>query len=163
MTIEIEHIELKLGERDYRVPAAGLTRSELWRGRLQTEINALLAVLREQGGAFETIDLGNLREVSNLNLVELIPVIGSLFARLNVSLSALGEMIAAYHPDLEADRDYILENTTTRQAVGAVMEMIKLEYPFGMVFSQNGKPAGPPAAMTSPNSPIRPGGSRRKR
>lgn len=163
MTIEIEYIELKLGQRDYRIPAASLKNSELWRGRLQTEINALLAVLKEQGGAFEAIDLNNLGEAANLNLVELIPVIGSIFARLNISLSTLGELITSYHPDLEADRDYILENTTTRQAVGAVMEMVKLEYPFGMVSRQNGKPAGPPVATTSPNSPIRPGGSRRKR
>ena len=161
--VPIEYAELGFGEKVYQVPAAGLIRSETWRARLQQEINALVGLLKEQGGIFENIDPGNLKEtLSGLSAIELVPVVAAAFAQLNVSMSSLGEIICLYSPDLERDRDYILEHTTTRQAIAAVMEMVKFEFPFGMVFGQNGKTPGPPAATMSPNSLTQPGKSRRK-
>lgn len=154
MPIEIEYAELMFGEKLYKVPAAGLSRSEVWRARLQVEINGLLAILKEQGGVFEQVDLGNLKEIASLGLVELLPVIGAVFARINLSMSSLIELIAAYHPDLEKDRDYIQEHGTMKQAIAGVLEMVKLEYPFGLLTNRpKASPNGLPAATTSPNWP----------
>lgn len=154
MPIEIEYAELMFGEKLYKIPAAGLSRSEQWRARLQVEVNGLLAILKEQGGIFETVDLGNLKEIANLGLVELLPVIGAVFARLNLSMSSLIELITAYHPDLERDREHILENGTMKQAVAAVMEFAKLEYPFGLLTAKpKASPNGQAAATTLPNWP----------
>lgn len=154
MTIEIEYVDLVFGEKPYRIPAAGLRRSEQWRGRLQMEINSLLAALKEQGGFFETVDFGNLQALAGLSLVELLPVLGTLFARLNLSMSGLVELITAYHPDLEKDQDYIQERATMKQAVAAVMEMVKLEYPFGLLRTRPKSPLnGPETATTSRSWP----------
>lgn len=161
--IPVEYAELQLGEKLFRVPAAGLRRSELWRARLQVEINAILALLREQGGVFEKVDLGNLKEVANMGLVELIPVAGAVFAQINVSMASLADLICMYHPDLEQEQDYIEEHATTRQAIFALMEFVKLEYPFGLLTNRPKGQNGQEAATTSPNSHGLPGTSRRKR
>lgn len=162
--VTIEYAEIGLGEKTYRVPAAGLTRSEQWRSRLQLEINAILGLLKERGGIFKDVDPANLKEtISGLSAIELVPVIGSLFAQLNISMSSLGEIVCLYNQELDADREYILEHATTKQAVAAVMEMVKFEFPFGLIFGQNGKTPGPPAATTPMNSASQPGKSPRKR
>lgn len=148
--VAIEVIELQLGEKIYQVSAAGLTRSEKWRGRLQVEINAILNLLKEQGGA---IDLGNLKSISEMGLTELVPIIGAALARLNISMSALGELICLYSPDLEKDEAVIKEFATTQQAVAALKEMIQLEYPFGMIFNPQSRRNGLAAATTLANWP----------
>jgi hypothetical protein len=161
--VQIEYAELQFGEKIYQVAAAGLIRSESWRARVQIEVDALVGLLKEQGGIFENVDPGNLKEtISNLSAIEMMPVIGAAFAQLNISMSSLGEIICLYSADLERDRGYILEHTTTRQAIAAVIEMVKFEFPFGMVFSRNGKIPGQPEATTLPNSLTRPGKSRRR-
>lgn len=150
--VNIEYAEIMLGERLYEVSAAGLKRSEKWRNGLQFEINGILGLLKEQGGVFEKIDLSNLKEIANMGLVELVPVLGEVFARLNLSMTNLGNLIIAYHPALEKDVAYILENATTRQTFAALIEMVKFEYPFGTILSRP-SPPGPPEPTTSPSLP----------
>jgi hypothetical protein len=99
------------------------------------EVNEIIGLIKSQGGIFEGVDLGNIRELANVDVIQLVPVIGLVFNRLNISMNRLGELIAMYHIDL--NQDYILENATMKQAIVAVWEMIRLEYPFGLFQSRS--------------------------
>jgi len=153
--IQIERARFMLGEKEYDIPAAGLTRSEAWRAKFEQEIQVVLGEVKEQAGLLA--GLGSLQELAGMDVAQILPVVGALFTRLNVTLNRLAGLITAYHPSLAADEAYISENATTKQAIVAVVEMAKIEYPFGLAMeifsSQNGQ-AEPTTSQSlpSPNS-----------
>jgi hypothetical protein len=149
--IQIERARFMLGEKEYDIPAAGLARSEQWRAKFEQEIQGVLVELKEQAGALA--GLGSLQELAGMDVAQLLPVVGALFTRLNVTLNRLAGLITAYHPDLAADEVTILEQATTKQAIVAVVEMAKIEYPFGLVMNLIPARNGREEPTTSQNLP----------
>lgn len=150
--VQIEYAEFILGDKEFKVPALGLAASETWRGRFMDEVNEILGLLKSQGGVFEGVDLGNIRELANVDIMQLLPVIGLALNRLNISMNRLGELISMYNIDL--DTDYILKNATMKQAVVALIEMVKLEYPFGLLTRPSPTLNGQVDTTTSKSLPL---------
>lgn len=157
--ITLEYLDLALGEREYHVPAASLHRAEQWRQQLQAQVNDWLALIKDSG---LDIDTGNLSNLAEMDVMKLLPILGRAMGQLNISLSAIGELIINYADNLEQDREYILAHTTTKQALYALLEMVKQEYPFGWIGEKLDLNGQEPVAI-SKNSPSPSGASRRKK
>lgn len=148
--IDIDYLEFKLGEKEYHIPACGLKRSEIWRARFQQEAQAILAVIRESG---VEVDLSNMGDISNIDIIELLPIIERLFTQVNISMTGIIDLIADYNDKLIQDIDYIGESATVKQAIFALWGMIKTEYPFWEIFrGQPSPPNGQADGMTLKNS-----------
>ncbi len=72
--------------------------------------------------------------------MKLLSVLEMALARINGAMNTIADLIVSYG-SLEQDKAYILEQATMKQAIYALLEMVKQEYPFGwigQVFNQDG-------------------------
>ena len=58
-------------------------------------------------------------------------LVGTAVFKLGGSIEDIREMVIAYVPELQRDRDYILENGRDSEFLAGFMQVIKLAYPFG--------------------------------
>ncbi len=145
-TIDLDSVEVALGRKTYRLHALGLAASERWRARFEVEVRAVLEMVQQQAGA---IDLSNL---AGVDLSALLPALYHVFSRVNGAMTAAAELVISYHAETEAERETIFAEATNRQALAALVEVLKLEYPFQGLLRPaqlNGRLAG----MTLKNSP----------
>jgi len=125
--IEIESTVVKLGEREYTIQQAGFLRSKPWKKRLLDEIKPLF----EQVGG-----LGDLRFETPADLLQLIPIAEDLFID---GIDIIFDLVVAYSPELEAEREYIEAHATDKQIFSAFQEVVKLADFFGVVNQLNRK------------------------
>ncbi len=125
--IEIESTVVKLGEREYTIQQAGFLRSKPWKKRLLDEIKPLF----EQVGG-----LGDLRFETPADLLQLIPIAEDLFID---GIEIILDLVVAYSPELEADRQYLEAHATDKQIFSAFQEVVKLADFFGVVNQLNRK------------------------
>lgn len=119
--IEIETINVRLGERDFVIKTAGFLRSKPWKKRLLTEVKPLF----EQIGGIQ-----DFKFESPGDLLNLIPVLEDLFID---SIEVLLDLLIAYSDDVEAERAYIEAHATDKQILFAFQGVVKLADPFGVV------------------------------
>lgn len=146
--LDLDSVEVALGSKTYRLHALGLSASEQWRNRFEVEIRAVLEIVQAQSGA---IDLSNL---AGADLSALLPALMQVFSRVNGAMTAAAELVISYSRETEAERETILAEATNRQAIAALLEVVKLEYPFqGILGQKKMTPNGRLAGTTWPNSP----------
>lgn len=112
--IEIGTVSVKLGEKEYTIQEAGALRSRPWKQRLLDEIAPLLEKVKGASDIqFETA----------ADLFQLMPLAKELLVDSAVTLL---ELLIAYSPTLEDDREYIEAHATDRQILAAFQEVVKL-------------------------------------
>lgn len=123
--IEIESVTVKLGAKEYTIQQAGFLRSKPWKQRLFEEIKPLFERL---SGA------SDIKFDSASDLFQLLPLAEDLFVS---GIETIYDLLVAYSPDLEADREYIEAHATDKQILAAFQEVVKLSDPFGVVSQLN--------------------------
>lgn len=119
--LEIETITVKLGEKEYEIRQAGFRRSKPWKKRLLEEVKPLFEqVAGAQDMQFET----------PADLLKLLPVAESLFVD---GIETIGDLLIAYAPELEEDKEYIEEYATDKQIFQAFQEVLYLADFFGAI------------------------------
>jgi hypothetical protein len=125
--IEIESVVVKLGEKEYTIQQASFLRSKPWKKRLLEDIKPLFEKLN---GA------GSIQFNQAADLFQLFPLVEDLFID---GIDTVFELLVAYSPAIEADKDYVAANATDKQILSAFQEAVKLADPFGMVSQLNRK------------------------
>jgi hypothetical protein len=139
--IAIATVTVVLGDREYIIREAPRLRSAPWRKRLMVELKPMFDhVAGAQEMTFE----------SPADLLRLWPVMETLMVS---GLDSVFEMLMAYDPELEADREYIEQTATDKQILAAFGEVARLADPFGIVASLNAQ-IGRSAIGTSQKSPL---------
>jgi len=124
---------------------------------LDTAMIQLVAV-----GDSVTDESGKLTSWGNVNVAEVVGVAKVLPVIVNGLASSVDEieaMLFDYSPELDADREWILENAYDTEAISAFVEVLKLCFP---ILAAWGLVRGPQAARTVQNSPSRNGASGQK-
>lgn len=139
--------------RTYTIGPAPFVRSQPWRHRLMQSVGPLI---KQVAGApdleFNTPD----------DLLKLLPLVSSLLVE---AIDEVYELVVMYHPSLEADREWIRDNASEGQLVGAFFKILEVADPFGLKRFLDKKDkdkqteAGPPASPTTENSPTPDGAS----
>jgi hypothetical protein len=146
MMVAIDYLEFVLGEKQYKVPALGLAVSEKWRKQFEGKVQGVLDTLKEAGISLGDMGIDDLSTIGDMDVTRLMPVVSVIVREVNGVMDAVGELIVSYGK-LEADRDSILETATMKQAIYALVEMVKAEYPFGQIAALF--PTGPAVNTTS--------------
>ncbi len=151
---------IRLGERDYTIQERKRQAQAEWRKRFEDAFEAvsdlIVMMLRQvnrdvpglaNGEGDEIIDVTPEEEQTQIAeakgfLIKLLSQANSLVA--DVLDQAL-DLLVSYSPSLERDRDYILAEVYDSQIVDALVEVIKLAYPFGSLISQLGRMGKLPA------------------
>jgi hypothetical protein len=141
-------VTVKIAERDYEVQELRSRANEAWRKRLQEPFGALVKRLE---GAGDT-DITSPRELAAL--------VQDTAGALLESPDTLREMLFAYAPALEGDRERILEEAYDSELLDAFVQVLKLAFPFGGIVDKLAGLArlGERPAPTSPSSRSRSGG-----
>ena len=112
-----------LGGQSYHIDALPIARSKAWRAQLAGPFGQLAATLEHAG----EIDL-----TSGGDLAHLIQVVSDTLLG---SIDLLQELLFAYAPALAADRARIEAESYDEEAMNALIEVLKLAYPFGAVLT----------------------------
>lgn len=148
--LEIKTIQVKLGEREYTIRQAGFRRSRPWKERLLEEVKPVFEQIAQiEKRKFNTIE----------EMLELLPVAQSILVD---SMENMGDLLLAYSPELEADKEYIEEYATDAQVFQAFQEVLQLMDFFGAIPLMNEK-IGQMKTGTSSSLPSANGDSRRKK
>lgn len=135
--VEIESTTVRLGEREYTIQTAGFVRSRPWKKRLLEEIKPLFERLN---GASE------MQFNTAADLFKLFPLVEDLFIN---GLETVFDLLIAYAPDLEADKEYIEAHATDKQILAAFQEVVKLTDPFGFATQLNRRIGRAPTGTSS--------------
>ena len=131
-------VTVTLASKSYTIEALSIKKSRAWREQFSAPFGQIVAMFTQTQG----VDLTRPEAVGQL--------LSGLKDLLLGSTDIVVRMIFAYAPQLEADRDYIEEHGTDDEAVAALLEVLKLAYPFGGVLSL--VQTGLTAMATSKNS-----------
>jgi len=112
--VEIESVTVKLGDHEYIIQQASFLRSKPWKVRLLDEVKPLF----ERLGSAADIEFKTAAD-----LQQLMPIAEELFVG---GLDTVYELLLAYSPTLQADREYIEAHATDKQILAAFQEVIKL-------------------------------------
>ena len=112
--VEIDSVIVKLGAKEYTITQAGFLKSKPWKKRLLEEVKPM----------FEDVNgAGDIEISSPADLVKLLPMAEKLFVE---STETLLDLLVAYAPTVEADREYIEAHATDKQILAAFQEVVKL-------------------------------------
>lgn len=147
--IDLEEIKFKLGSEVFTCISLGSKKSREWRAALREQAAIIFDLANGDKDLLDSLDLGNLRDLKNINVAGLLPVLINAFDKLNVALDNAPELVASYNPAI-ITQEYV-DNATNAQILYALIEMARLELasPFVRIF-QNGRGVEP----TSTNSPL---------
>lgn len=147
--IDLEEIKFKLGSEVFTCVSLGSKKSKKWREALRAQASIIFDLANGDKDLLDSLDLGNLRDLKNVNVTGLLPILASAFEKLNVALDNAPELVASYNPATITQEH--VDNATNAQILYALIEMARLELasPFVRIF-QNGRGAEP----TSMNSPL---------
>ena len=129
-------LTLLLGDRTYTVPVAPIKRAAAWRKRLQGPLNEVLSLL--------TVDLAALSGVQELTALM------QKFYPLLVSMpETLLDLIYAYAPALEADREVLDETVLDAEVIEAFIVIVRVAFPLERLTGLLGS-ANPPTLTSLP-------------
>jgi hypothetical protein len=112
-------VDVVLGGRTFKIEPLPLGASRAWRARFQEPFSQLTAALQ----AAPNVALSDLAGVAGLLQVAKDVLIGSM--------ELAHEMLFAYAPNLAAERGWIEAHAYDDEALRALVEVLKLAYPFG--------------------------------
>ena len=112
--VEIDSVIVKLGAKEYTITQAGFLKSKPWKKRLLEEVKPM----------FEDVNGASDIEINSpADLLKLLPMAEKLFVE---STETLLDLLVAYAPTVEADREYIEAHATDKQILAAFQEVVKL-------------------------------------
>ena len=144
-----ENITVTLGDREFEVEALSIRESKSWRHKFSERLQPLLDILP----TLPDVDITKPEE-----LVKLTPVVQGL---LTDYLDEAIEVLFEYSPALNEEREWIEDNATEKEAIAALMGVLKLANPFPLA-GLSGVVTGPPTGPTSSKSASRSGASKRR-
>lgn len=121
MTVEIETLEVQLGEKEYTIKTAGFKISRPWKKRLLTEVKPIME---------QVSGLRDFKFETPADLLQLFVVAEDVFCD---SFDTLFDMLCDYSADLAADREYLEAHATDKQIWSAFQGVVVLADPFGVV------------------------------
>lgn len=114
-------ISVKFGKKAYKIQERPTRANEAWRAELEEQLDPIIDILK--GLAREELSVEN---------------VDSLAAPVEqVTRIAMGSpvkirnLVIQYSDDLEADRDWLLDNAYDSEFVEAFLKVLGLAYPFG--------------------------------
>jgi len=117
----LKTIDVELGDTTYTITQLPAIKSRPWRERLMTEVKPI----------FEQISTANEVTINNAaDLLVLMPLAETLIVE---AADTIIDMVFEYAPELEADREAIMNTASEQQLVGAFYKMVELIDPFGVV------------------------------
>ncbi len=123
-------ITVDLGGKAYVINALPMRQARIWREALGGPFAELTQTLEGAG----KIELSNATDIA--------AVVRSLSGTLIGSIDTLMDLLFAYSPELAADRERIEDEAYDDEALAALVEVLKLAYPFGgLLAAVNGRPA----------------------
>jgi hypothetical protein len=123
--VEIKVIAVKLGEKEYSITEAAFRRSKVWKQRFMTEIKPLFKELE---------GVGDIAFNAPSDLLKLMPLAEKLFIE---AIDTVLDLLVAYSPLLEEDREYIEDTATDKQIFSAFQEVIRLADFLGLTSQLN--------------------------
>jgi hypothetical protein len=115
----MKQIMVTLGGREFEIRPLSIKKSREWRQKLSGPFQDLAGTLQNA----DQIELTNPADVANL--IELVK------ERLIDAPDLVFELVCEYAPAIAADRTWIEENANDEEAMEALIEVLKLAYPFG--------------------------------
>lgn len=118
-----------LGGEEFTIYAAPMRLARRWRATFNEPLQTIIGVMQNAGD----IELNNMQDAAGL-----LQQVGGLLLN---SVDLLVESLFAYSPELQEQKDWILDNATDEEALAAVWGVVKLAYPFGGLIAnlQNGQ------------------------
>lgn len=115
-------IRIQLAGKKYEIQTLPIAQSRAWRQQLMQPFQLIGAIL-------DHVDLNDLTNIANVE--ELIPLFKEGVMTVLGSVELLVDLLFAYSPVLEADREHIENTAHDDEAMQALMEVIKVAYPLG--------------------------------
>ena len=112
-----------LGGQEYTILPLPMKAARQWRKQLEQPFGALVAALQ---GA-NSVDLADLAGIAGVVQIFAGTLVGSI--------DILMELLFAYAPPLAEDRERIEAEAYDEEALAALVEVLKLAYPFGTVLA----------------------------
>ena len=125
-------ITVTLGGKPYEVTALSIRAARDWREKFQQPFQAMADAL---GG------MGNIELTSGKSVGDLLNVLQSILLR---SPDTILEMLYAYAPTIHADKERVEKEAFDDEVIAALVEVLKLAYPFGSILSLIPGPASKP-------------------
>jgi len=125
-------VVVTLGGKPYEVRALSIRAAREWREKFQQPFQAMAAAL----GGMESIEL-----TSGKSIADLLNVLQETLLR---SPDTILEMLYAYSPEVMADKERIEREAFDDEVIAALVEVLKLAYPFGSLLSLIPGPASKP-------------------
>ena len=119
-----------LGEKEFQIRELPTKPAEAWRKRLGDELQPIMNVLQQIPAMLKDGKVGGLAEmeISEQLLQAILEPVKVLAID---SLSTARELVITYSPVLEAERAWLEANACDSEFVEALVECIKLAFPFG--------------------------------
>jgi len=114
-------VTVQLGGQEYTIQPLPMKKAREWRQKLEQPFGAMVKVLETA----DTIELTNLGSIAG--------VVQTFAGTLLGSVDILLGLLFAYAPTLAADRERIENEAYDEEALGALVEVLKIAYPFGTV------------------------------
>lgn len=114
-------VAVQLGGQTYTIQPLPMKKARAWRQALEQPFGALVNVLENA----DTIELTNLGSIAG--------VVQAFAGTLVGSVDILLDLLFAYSPELASDRERIENEAYDEEALAALVEVLKLAYPFGQV------------------------------
>ena len=151
---------IRLGEREYTIQERKRSTQGEWRKRFEDAFEAVsdLVVIMlkkldsdipglkdepEEEQSEDGVTVITAAEREQAQMAEARGFLISMLARANELVGGVLDqaldLVVSYSPTLERDRDYILSDAYDSQIVDALVEVLKLAYPFGSLITQLGK------------------------
>lgn len=117
----MNQIEVELGGRTYTILELPTRKNEAWREGLEEILDPLIGVLKGVSGL----------EVTGSNLAEVMPSAEMIAKVAMKSPELVRDLVLSYSPDLDNERDRLLDEAYDSEFVAAFTKILGLAYPFG--------------------------------
>lgn len=146
--IEIEEIEFLLSRDKFTIPALGSEQSKAWRKLVKDEAKDFVQFVQGQTSLLDSVDLGNIRELADTNVADVLPALMAVLEKVNDIYDAVPGLVAAYSDQIS---DKAVKAASMKQLTYALVQMIRIEFasPFQIVMNRS----GPSDSSTSKNLP----------
>lgn len=134
-----------LGGKSYTICELPARKNAGWRKGLERQLQPIMSIVEQAGAGLE------LR-----NSDDLLKVVGQVSQLLVTAPDLLIDLLFSYVPELDADREALLDNAYDSELIAAFTTVLGMAYPFGSLASLARLAAGsmtPPSAPTSLSLP----------
>jgi len=142
---------IRLGNKDYQLSNPGIKQSREWRKLFTAYLDQysprLLDALQDIGGM--STDFLKTNKITDIKIDELLKTIPSIYEVIRDVMNdtdVLVNLLCAYSPALETDKTRIDEEATDEELLKAIIEVVKMAYPFGSLKILSNPPGPVPTA-----------------